>query len=173
METDETWIQHYTPESAQWLLLGKNRPELQKQQQSAGNVLAIFFPGIHMELFLSISNQYYCALLYRLNVEIKGKRSYWMILLVKQDNAPSDSAFHTFDKLNNWSRKLVLLLSVLQIWRTAIIYSFPYSKTGLLEKKFHSNEEVRMKTNAFQGLEYQTIEPVWKFWTTVAKCTLL
>lgn len=82
---DETWIHHYTPESnrqsAEWLLPGESRPKRPKTQQSAGKVLASIFWDSHGILFIdylehgkTINKQYYCALLDRLDTEIKAKR---------------------------------------------------------------------------------------------------
>ena len=82
---DETWIHYYTPESnrqsAQWLKPGESRPKRPKTQRSAGKVMASIFwdaSGIifidYLEKGKTITGEYYCTLLDKLDEEIKKKR---------------------------------------------------------------------------------------------------
>ena len=53
---DETWIQHYTPETkrtlAEWTAAGESCPKRPKTQQWAGKVMAFVFWDAHSILFI-------------------------------------------------------------------------------------------------------------------------
>jgi hypothetical protein len=81
---DETWLLHYTPksnrQSAEWTERNEPNPKREKTQRSAGKVMASVFwdaRGImfidYLEKAYTINNEYYIALLKRLNDEIKKK----------------------------------------------------------------------------------------------------
>ena len=82
---DETWIQHFTPESnlqsAEWTAAGKSHPKQPKTQTSAGKVLASVFWNVQGILFIDylekgrpINSEYYIALFVCFKDEIAKKR---------------------------------------------------------------------------------------------------
>lgn len=166
---DETWIHHYTPESnrqsAEWLLPGESRPKRPKTQQSAGKVLASIFWDSQGILFIdylehgkTINKQYYCALLDRLDTEIKAKRPHMAKkkVLFHQDNAPAHSARDTTDKLKELRYELVPHPPYSPDLAPSDYFLFPRLKMWLSGKRFYSNEEVELETNAyFEGLDAQ------------------
>ena len=74
---DNTWTNHYTPEtkrsSAEWTAAGESRPKRQKTQQWAGKFVASVFWDAHGILFIDYLDNY-MALLDRLSAEVKKKR---------------------------------------------------------------------------------------------------
>ncbi len=109
---DETWIHHYTPETAQqskqWVSKGQSAPKRPKSQQSAGKVMATVFwdaRGIihvdHLEHGRTITAQYYSDLLDRFDAVVKRKRPHLKKkkILFLQDNAPAHKAVKTMTKL--------------------------------------------------------------------------
>ena len=79
---NESWIQHYTPEtkrsSPEWTAAGESRPKRPKTQHLAGKVMASVFLDTHGILFIdylekgeTIKSDYYMALLDQLSAEIK------------------------------------------------------------------------------------------------------
>ena len=84
---DETWINHFTPESnrqsAEWTAAGESRPKRPKTQTAAGKVMASVFWDSHGILFIdylekgkTINSEYYMGLLERLKAEIDAKRRF-------------------------------------------------------------------------------------------------
>ena len=98
---DETWIDHYTPESkrssAEWTAVGEKRPKRPKPQMWAGKVMASAFWDAHGVLFIvylekdkTINSERYIDQLMRLKNEIGEK---WLQMekkkvLFHQDIAP-------------------------------------------------------------------------------------
>lgn len=164
---DETWIHHYTPESnrqsAEWLFPGESRVKRPKTQQSAGKVLASIFWDAHGIIFIdylqhgrTINRQYYCALLDRLDDEIKLKRPHLAKkkILFHQDNAPAHSARDTTEKLKQLRYEVVEHPPYSPDLAPSDYFLFPRLKNWLAGKRFHSNDEVEAETNAyFEGLD--------------------
>jgi hypothetical protein len=82
---DETWIHHYTPESKQqskqWTEAGCSAPNKKRSVPSAGKVVASVFWNAEGILFIdylekgeTITREYYCNLLTRLDEKINEKR---------------------------------------------------------------------------------------------------
>ena len=99
---DETWIQHYTPEtkiqSKKWTAEGEPAPKKAKTVFSAGKVMATVFWDSHGVILIdylqkgkTITGVYYASLLDKLKAEIAKKRPHLQKkkILFHQDNAPS------------------------------------------------------------------------------------
>ena len=105
MTVDETWIDHYIPESRegskQWVKPGESSSKRSKTQKSAGKVITSVFWDIHGVIFIdylkkgrSITKAYYAALLDRLVDEFKKKCPHLKKkrTLFHDDNAPSHTS---------------------------------------------------------------------------------
>lgn len=185
---DETWIHYYTPESnrqtAQWLQAGESRPKRPKTQRSAGKVMASIFWDAHGIIFIdylekgkTITGEYYVTLLDRLDKEIKEKRPHLKKkkVLFHHDNAPAHSSMKAMVKLNSLRYELLLHPPYSPDLAPSDYYLFPNLKRWLQGKRFHTNEEVILETeayfadfdNSYYSKGIRMLEDRWK------KCILL
>ena len=111
---DETWINHFTPESnrqsAEWTAAGESRPKRPKTHTLSGKVLVSVFWDTQGILFIdylekrrTINSEYYISLLVRLKKEIAQKRTQMekKKVLCHQVNAPCHKAIATMAKLHD------------------------------------------------------------------------
>jgi len=111
---DETWLDHYDPETRQQSMEWRNRanrhPPPQKKfqvEKSAGKVLASIFWDQEVILIdylpkgQTINAEYYSSLLVQLRDDLKEKRrgNFTKVVLVLHDNAPDHRALATQKKL--------------------------------------------------------------------------
>jgi [histone H3]-lysine36 N-dimethyltransferase SETMAR len=161
---DETWIHHYTPETAQqskqWVSKGQSAPKRPKTQQSAGKVMAtVFWDGrgiIHVDYLehgRTITAQYYSDLLDRFDAVVKRKRPHLKKkkILFLQDNAPAHKAVKTMTKLIELGYEILPHPPYSPDLAPCDYYIFPNLKRWLAGKRFHSNEEVIAETDAYFG----------------------
>ena len=152
---DETWINHYTPESnrqsAEWTAKGENRPKRSKSQISAGKVLASVFWDEHGILFIDylekgriVNNEYYMALLLRLKEEIAKKRPQMKKkkVLFHQDNAPFHKSIAAMAKLHKLYFELLPHPPYASNLAASNYYLFADLKRMLQGKRIGFNEEV-------------------------------
>ena len=126
MTIDETWIQHFIPESnwqsAEWTAAGESCPKWPKMQTSAGKVLASIFWGAQGIMFIdylakgiTINSEYYITLLVRL------KKKYTF----------TETMHHVISQSQRWQNYMNCILNgfhtcpILQIW--------PPATTGCLQ----------------------------------------
>uniref|UniRef100_A0A2S2QFV8 Mariner Mos1 transposase n=1 Tax=Sipha flava TaxID=143950 RepID=A0A2S2QFV8_9HEMI len=158
---DETWIHHHTPESnrqsAEWTVAGEPRPKRPKSQKSAGKVMASVFWDAQGILFIDylekgkrINSEYYMALLVRLKEEITKKRPHMKKkkVLFHQDNAPCPKSIVTIAKLHELGFKLLPHPPYSPDLAPSDYYLFAGLKKMLARKRFSSNEEVIVETEA-------------------------
>lgn len=158
---DETWIHYYTPESSKQS--GESRPKRPKTQQSAGKVLASVFWDAKGIIFIdyfeggrTITGDYYCALLDRLNEEIKKKRPHLAKkkVLFHHDNAPAHSSLKPMAKMHELRFELLAHPTYSPDLAPSDYYLFPDLKRWLAGKRFYTNEEVEWETDAhFEELD--------------------
>lgn len=161
---DETWIQHYTPESAQqakqWRKTGESPPKRPKSEKSAGKVLASVFwdsKGIifidYLEHGRTITDEYFVKLLDRLVKEIKKIRPHLSRkkILFLMDNAPAHKANVSNEKLEELSFEKVPHAPYSPDLTPSDYYLFPNLKRWLAGKRFESNEEIEFETDAYFG----------------------
>ena len=159
---NETWIHHFTPESkrasAEWRGESESRPKRPKTQQSAGKVMASVFwdmYGILLIDFLSkgqsINNDYYFALLDRLEDAIKKKRPHMAKkkTLFSQDNAPVHKSMKTIVKLNDLRFELLPHPLYSPDIAPSDFYVIADLKKMLQGKRFSSDDEVIAATEAY------------------------
>ena len=118
---DETWINHFTPESnrqsAEWIATGESHRKQPKTQTSAGKVLTSVFWDAQCILFIdyleegrTINSKYYIALLVRLKEEITKKTATneEEKVLFHEVNALCHKSIRTMAKLHKLDVKLLL-----------------------------------------------------------------
>ena len=119
---------------------GENRPKLPKTQTSADKVLASVSWDAHGILFIdylekgrTINNEYYMALLVRLQKEIAKRRPQMMKIkvLFHQDNAPCQKSIAIMAKLHKLHFKLLPHPSYLPDLAPSDYYLFAYLKRML------------------------------------------
>lgn len=159
---DETWIHYYTPESKrqskQWIFRGESAPKKAKTVPSAGKVMATIFwdsNGIILMDFLqkgrTITGQYYSELLDRFDIKLKETRPHLAKkkVLFHHDNAPAHSSRIVAAKLHELHYELLPHPPYSPDLAPCDFFLFPNMKTWLGGKKFSSNEEVIVETEAY------------------------
>ena len=158
---DETWIHHFTLESnqllAEWTAVGESRPKQPMMQTSAGKVLASIFWDVQGILFLdylekgrTINSKYYIALLVHLKEENTKKQPQMKKkVLFHQDNAPYHKSITTMAKLHELHFELLPPTLYSPDLALKDYWLFTDFKKMLQEKKFGSNEEVILETEAY------------------------
>ena len=120
--------------------------------------MASIFWDAHGILFIdylekgeTINSDYYMALLYRLNAEIKKKRPHMQKkkVLFHQDNAPCHESMKTIVKLNELSFKLLPHPLYSPDLASSDYWFFADLKKMLRGNRFGSNEEVIAETEAY------------------------
>lgn len=159
---DETWIHHYTPESAKqasyWVGPREGRAKRPMTQQTAGKVMASVFwdaDGIllvdYLEHGKTITADYYIALLDQLDAILreKRKRTQRKKILFLHDNAPSHKAHKSMAKLEQLGYELVDHPPYSPDLAPSDYYLFPNLKRMLQGTRFYSNSEVETQTTAY------------------------
>ena len=153
---DETWIHHFTPESkrssSEWTATGELRPKRPKAQQSAGKVKASLFWDVRGVIFIDYLDSEYCiALLERLKAEIAKKRPHMAKkkFLFHQDNAPCHKSIKTMAKLHELNFELLPHSPYSPDLAPSDYWLFAEVKKMLAGKKFRTNEEVIVETEAY------------------------
>lgn len=159
---DETWIHFYTPEtkvqSKQWIFKGESAPKKARTAPSAGKVMASVFwdsKGIilidYLEKGRTITGQYYSELLDRFDEKLKETRPHLAKkkVLFHHDNAPAHSSGIVAAKLHELRYELLPHPPYSPDLAPCDFFLFPNLKTWLAGKKFRSNEEVILETEAY------------------------
>ncbi len=111
---DETWIDHFTPESnrqsAKWCTASEGHLKCPKMQQSTGKVIASVFWGARGIIYIDylkkgkfINSDHYIELLVRLKDEIAKKLPHVKMkkkIIFHQNKAPCHKSMKTITKLN-------------------------------------------------------------------------
>ena len=158
---NETWIHHFTQESkwqsAEWTAAGESRPKRSKMQTTAGKVLASVFRDAQSILFIdylekgrTINTKYYTALFLRLKEEITRRQQQIKKkkMLFHQDNAPCHKSIATTAKLHELPFELLLYPPYAPDLAPSDCWLFVDLKRMLPRKRFGSNEEVVLETEA-------------------------
>ena len=159
---DETWIHHFTPESnqqsAEWTVAGESHSKQPKTQTSAGKVLLCVFWDAQGILFIdylekgrTINSEYYIALLVHLKEEIAKKQPQMKKkkVLFNEDNALCHKSIAMMAKLYELHFELLPHPPYSQDLDLSDYWLFADLKRMLQGKRFGSNEEVILKTEAY------------------------
>lgn len=159
---DETWVHHYEPESKQdsmqWHKKGTPPPKKFKVSPSAGKLMASVFwdsEGIllidYKEKGVSITGEYYAALLERLRDAVREKRRGKLTqgVLLLHDNAPVHKAQVAMAAVQRMGFEILEHPPYSPDLAPSDFYLFPKMKKELRGKKFSSDEEVKSAISAY------------------------
>ncbi|XP_018406974.1 PREDICTED: histone-lysine N-methyltransferase SETMAR-like [Cyphomyrmex costatus] len=164
---DETWVHYHTPESnrqsAEWLESHESRPKRPEDQCSTEKVMASVFWDTHGIIFIDylqkgkiVTEEYYAALLDKLNDEIKKKRPHMAkknVLLLLEASSPHMSLKARI-KLDQLRFEMITYPSDCPDLNPSDYYLFPNLYRWLQGKRFRSDEEVIAEIEAyFEGLD--------------------
>ena len=143
---------------AKWKAAGESHPKWPKMQKSAGKVLASVFWDVQCILFIdylekrrTINSEYYMALLVFLKEEIgkKWSQTKKKNILFNQDNVPCHKSITKMAKLHELHFKLLLHPPYCPNLAPSNYWLFADPKGMLQGKRFDSNEEVILETEAY------------------------
>ena len=104
-----------------------------------------------MEKGKTINSDYYCALLERLEEEIRRKRPHLLKkkCIFLQDNAPAHKSINAMAKINEFRFELLSHPPYSPDLESRDFYLFQNLKRWLQEQRFSSNEEVKWETDGY------------------------